>query len=59
MGPSWVTECLVDNPVPAVTTFNGLERGGLPCGDLPGSEFLRSMDVDDDFLPPLGVGVVL
>lgn len=51
MGPSWVTECLAaDNPVD-VTTFSGLERGGLPCGDLPGNEFFRSMD--DDFLPLL------
>ena len=49
IGPSWIIEFLVvDNPVD-VTTFSGLERGGLPCGDLPGKEFLRS--IEDDFLP--------
>ena len=50
MGPSCVTECLADSPL-EVTTFSGLERGGLPCGDLPGNEFLRS--IEDDFLPVL------
>ena len=49
IGPSCIIEFLVvDNPVD-VTTFSGLERGGLPCGDLPGKEFLRS--IEDDFLP--------